>query len=286
MNTFALIGLALSASSTAPERAYSFAVTVVGKGKPVILIPGLACTGEVWNGTVAHLRSRYECHVLTLPGFGRQPPIQGRYLSRVRDDILAYVRNKKLDHPALIGHSLGGFMVFALAEAEPNRWGPIIAVDGVPFFGLLHDPSATAQSMQGPAAVVARQLRSATPAQFRAGVHSTLSGDITDPRNVETVFASSKYSDQQNLAEATKELLTKDLRPGLAAIRSRVLLLGAGQRATSYALKKSLTATYRSEISAIPGSRLEMDWRARHFVMLDDPDYFYKTVQAFLSTNR
>lgn len=39
----------------------AFKVEVSGKGKPIILIPGYSCSGEVWNETVAHLKNKYEC---------------------------------------------------------------------------------------------------------------------------------------------------------------------------------------------------------------------------------
>src|SRR5271165_2213258 len=53
----------------------AFSVKVTGAGRPMILIPGLSCGGDVWDGTVAHFKDRYECHVLTLAGFAGQPAI-------------------------------------------------------------------------------------------------------------------------------------------------------------------------------------------------------------------
>src|SRR6201986_2511600 len=50
-----------------------FSVTVTGWCPPMILIPGLACTGSVWDGAVEHFKDRYECHVVTLAGFAGQP---------------------------------------------------------------------------------------------------------------------------------------------------------------------------------------------------------------------
>src|SRR5262245_61908149 len=52
----------------------AFAVEVRGDGRPVILIPGLACPGAVWDGTVEHLRD-HQTHALTLAGFAGQPRI-------------------------------------------------------------------------------------------------------------------------------------------------------------------------------------------------------------------
>lgn len=97
----------------------SFTVDVQGHGRPVILIPGLACSAEVWNGTVEHLTSEgFETHALTLAGFGGTPPIHsGDYLKTFRDDLAAYIRQNKLDHPVVIGHSLGGFLALWFAAA-------------------------------------------------------------------------------------------------------------------------------------------------------------------------
>ena len=44
-------------------------VEVTGKGKPMVLIPGLTCGGDVWNDAVAHYSRSYQCHVVTLGGF-------------------------------------------------------------------------------------------------------------------------------------------------------------------------------------------------------------------------
>src|SRR5436190_6728080 len=96
---------------------HSFAVEVTGKGRPMILIPGLASSGKTWDTTVAHYKDKYECHVLTLAGFAGQPPIHlDSFLQTVRDDIISYIRDDKLQKPIIAGHSLGGFVALWIAE--------------------------------------------------------------------------------------------------------------------------------------------------------------------------
>jgi pimeloyl-ACP methyl ester carboxylesterase len=282
MKLLALTGLFLASHAWAGATDYSFSVKVVGRGRPLILIPGLTCTGDVWDGTVERLKRRYQCHVLTLPGFGKQPPISGPYVERVRDDILAYVKEHKLNHPAVIGHSLGGFMIYELAEADPDLWGPLVAVDGVPFLLLLNNPKATEEKAKLIAAGFYKQLLGASLERFKAGIKANLTMDITDPKNVELMFSFCRDSDQADVAEAMKELLITDLRPGLRNIRSKFLLIGAGRSAVTDQQKAALTAAYSSEIEGLPNAKLEMDWKARHFVMLDDPDGFYSTIETFL----
>ena len=55
--------------------AQSFSVQRVGNGKQaIILIPGFACSGEVWEQTVDSLQNNYSCYILTMPGFAGIPP--------------------------------------------------------------------------------------------------------------------------------------------------------------------------------------------------------------------
>src|SRR5689334_20013832 len=61
--------LGAAASTADAQKQSPFTVKVVGKGRPMILIPGLMCSGDVWDTTVEHYKSSYECHVLTLAGF-------------------------------------------------------------------------------------------------------------------------------------------------------------------------------------------------------------------------
>ncbi|HWT51701.1 MAG TPA: alpha/beta hydrolase, partial [Caulobacter sp.] len=44
-------------------------VTVTGKGPDVILIPGLASSGAVWDATVKQLSTTHRVHVVQVVGF-------------------------------------------------------------------------------------------------------------------------------------------------------------------------------------------------------------------------
>src|SRR5579863_2138533 len=107
-----LKSLALAALLAVPALAGnppSFHVDIIGKGKPMILIPGFASSGKTWDSTVARYKDRYECHVLTLAGFAGEPRIEAPFLETVRKDLAVYIRKNKMDKPVIVGHSLGGF---------------------------------------------------------------------------------------------------------------------------------------------------------------------------------
>ena len=107
-----------------------FEVAVEGSGPPVILVPGLATTGEVWRGTVERLRDRYQLHVLTLAGFGGPEPIGAPFLPRVAAALAEYVDERRLERPVLVGHSLGGFVSLLAASSTPDRFAGGKPIEG------------------------------------------------------------------------------------------------------------------------------------------------------------
>ena len=59
----------------------------------------------VQDGTA---QGRYD--VVTVAGFVGVPRVPAPMLEKVRDGLAAYIRKNKLDHPVIVGHSLGGFL--------------------------------------------------------------------------------------------------------------------------------------------------------------------------------
>jgi pimeloyl-ACP methyl ester carboxylesterase len=263
-----------------------FKAVVVGSGPPMILIPGLSCGGNVWDGTVAHFKGRYQCHILTLAGFAGQPAINGPFLEKVRDGIIKYIHDQKLNHPVIVGHSLGGMMAFWVAETAPADVGPIISVDGVPFFSALMDPTATHDSTLP----MAEQFRSMyvglTKEQFIDNNHQFLAMMITAPTNVDLVASLGDKSDPKAVGQAFYDIVTTDLRPGLKSIQSPVLLIGSDAMAPDEAQKTKTHEAYSAQIATVPHHKLVFAPGARHFIQLDAPDFFYREIETFLKENQ
>ena len=142
-------------ATTSPR---SFSVEVIGKGRPVILIPGLMSAPLVWQSTVDGLKADHQLHLIHIAGFagkaafsrGNQQPQQQSLLQSVQQELLAYIDAKQLQQPVLIGHSLGGFLAFAVASKAPAKIGPIVSVDGLPYLApvFTRDPATVPAQMQ------------------------------------------------------------------------------------------------------------------------------------------
>ena len=301
--------------ANAPVPARTFTVEVTGSGPPMVLIPGLACSGAVWDSVVEHYRNRYRIHVLTIKGFVGEPAASGSaaassallpaaassagsaaassallpaaassaLLPAVERDLASYLREQALSAPVIIGHSLGGFLALSLAADEPALLGAatVISVDGLPFLGALFDPSATAEGNQPQARAMRDQLAASTPEQYAMQSRASLAMMIKSPEVADRVAKDSGRSDPRTVGEAMYEVLTTDLRPRLPAVRAKTLLIGAGALVPE-AARAQVAATYEGQIAAIPNHRFVLAQDARHFVMLDDPAFFFRTVDEFL----
>ncbi len=263
----------------------SFTVDVEGQGKPVILIPGLGCSAEVWNETAAHLNAEgFQTHALTLAGFGGNSPIHvDHYLQTVRDDLASYIRQNKLDHPIVIGHSLGGFLALSLAASYPDLPGKIVSVDGLPYLPAVINPAITPDGAQNMAATIRKSITTGSEQQYEATQRETIASMVTSPANVDRELKVDLKSDRNTVGEAMYEMMTTDLRNDISKIKVPVLVLGTWIAYKDYgATHDSSLALYSKEFEKLPGTKIVMNDTSKHFIQLDAPDWFYAQIDAFL----
>ena len=266
----------------------SFTVRVVGKGRPVLLIPGLTCPGAVWDETVARYQSRYQCHVLSLAGFGGVPDATGSstasFLPAVRDQLLAYIKTQKLDRPAVIGHSLGGFMGLWLSTTQPEAVGPLVILDSLPFLAAVQNPATTVETARPLAEGMRQQMKGGKMplAQQRQMVTNM----VTDTARQNLVARWGQASDPNSVAQAMYELYTTDLRAELGAVKQPALVLGSWAAYQPYgATLASTRAIFAAQYAQLPQHRIEMSLAGKHFLMYDDTAWFFQQTDAFLQAN-
>lgn len=277
-------GAASSPQTTVVARpALAFTVRVVGSGPPMMLIPGLACSGDVWAGTVEHFRSRYQIHILTLAGFAGQPAIPPPFLATVRDDLIAYIEAEHLDHPVLVGHSLGGFLAFWVAATAPTRVGPVIAVDGVPFLSTLYRPDSTAASNRPFAEQFRKQLAGTSREVYARESRAAVAQMVIDPKNVDLVARMGATSDPAAVGEAMYEMMTIDLRDSVARIETPVLLLASDPSVAGGSSPEETRTRYEAQVTHVPRHTVVVAKGSRHFIMLDAPDFLFQQMDTMLA---
>ncbi len=251
----------------------AFSVTVTGKGAPVLLFPGFTCTGEVWQETVAALSKTNECHVFTFAGFGNTPAIEKPWLPKIKEQVIAYVKQLQLKQPVIIGHSLGGTLGLWLAATETSMFKKVIVVDALPASGALMIPNYKAGDMQydNP---YSKQMLEMDSIKFAAMAKQSAAFMTLNKEKQEQLVRWIQAADRSTYVYGYIDMLKLDLREEIAKITIPVIILAA-----TYPDKKMIEQTYNSQYRQLPGKSIFYADNAAHFVMYDQPVWFLQKIK-------
>jgi pimeloyl-ACP methyl ester carboxylesterase len=190
---------------------------------------------------------------------------------------------QKLTPATLIGHSLGGTTILYLSEKHGDHLKKALMVDALPFFGGMQDPKATSESV-APGAAKARDAMMAAGAKpaTAAQLEPQMKAMSKDAATVHMVSEWGAVSDRSVVARAMYDDLTLDLRPGLAGVKTPIVLVypddvPLGMPAGM--MEKIYPALYAPAASV----KTVLVTNSLHFVMLDQPAAFDAALDAFLA---
>jgi pimeloyl-ACP methyl ester carboxylesterase len=291
MNRLFLAGFALALSLAAPAfpkpAIYESGALLVeqrGTGPAVIFIPGLASGSWAWAGTAQRLEKDHTVYLLTLPGFDGRAPAAGISLDTLASDLATLIEAKKIAHPVLVGHSLGGTLALKFAIEHSALIAGVIAVDGLPVFpgteGQAGDRSKLAEGMRA-------QLGGLTREQFVASQQGYMRqiGSI-DPATADQLAARSSRSDIGATADLAAQVIALDLRANLGDIKVPVVEISpfnAPDFAQMGVDEERKTGYYRMLLTGVAQLEVVSISPARHFVMFDQPEKFAAALDAALA---
>lgn len=153
-----------------------------GTGRPVVLLTGLGNTAHIFYHFAQQLRMHYHVYAITRRGFGRsgRPPETDENYSaqRLGTDVDSVIRSMKIVRPVLIGHSIAGEELRAMAQSHSQDVSGLVFLDaGYPYaaYDALHGDAGV------DSAVVRRklaQLSLADPEHERQLVDELLKTDL------------------------------------------------------------------------------------------------------------
>jgi pimeloyl-ACP methyl ester carboxylesterase len=262
----------------------SFDVKISGSGPAIILIPGLASSGEVWNETVAELSKTNECHVLTLPGFAGQAPVDltDGFLSPMKTEISHYIQ--QLNQPVvLIGHSLGGFLSLQLANEYPDMISKAVIVDSYPFYSAAMNPAATVEVMKPMAKQTKAMIENSTDEEFQNQQLASMPIMTATESRIPQLVDWSMKSNRGTISQAIYELMMTDYRTNLSSLEAPILVLGAWHSGKEYGLTSdSVKSNFELQYQLAANVQIEMAPTAHHFIMWDNPEWFMAQIQNFI----
>jgi pimeloyl-ACP methyl ester carboxylesterase len=254
-------------------------VTTRGQGADIVFVPGLASHRDVWARTAEALRRDYRSHLVEVGGFAGAPPranAHGPVVAPAAEEIARYIGGKRLERPALIGHSLGATVAMMAAARHPDVAGRLMVVDMTPFAGnYFGPPESTSESVRQRADEIATQVRAAAPGTIAPMLQQMFSSMTLVDAERARILEWARASDQSVVAQAFHDVIVTDLRPELSRIRIPVTVVFA--RTTDEAYLRKMYAN----LPQVQFVRIES---ANHFIMLDDSPRMVAEIQRFMQT--
>lgn len=288
--TFLALLLSLVVSQLSASEKPHIITKVIGKGQPVIMIPGLTCDGSVWDETIKEMGEGYQYHVMTLPGFAGNAPLENLeagFFKQVETMVLDYIDDNTIKKPIIIGHSLGGFMALNIAIKRPDLPSKLVIVDSLPYLTQVQMPQATnpeeakqmAKQMTSMVLASANQPR-ANKVAYQKQMLQTM---IIDKDKIDLAAGWGADSDTPTVARSMYEMYTMDIRDELSQIKVPTLVLGAWVAYQPYgSTRESTMKIYTDQYEKLPNVTVDMTDIGNHFIMWDDPEYFYSWLKKFL----
>lgn len=263
---------------------------VIGEGQPVIMIPGLTCDGSVWDETIEAMGNGYQYHVMTLPGFAGNEPladVEAGFFKQVEAMVLDYIDQNKIKKPIIIGHSLGGFMALNIAIKRPNLPLKLVIVDSLPYLTKIQMPQAETPEQAEQMAKQIKTMMMASDSQPRenkvAYQKQMLQTMIIDKDKIDIAAGWGADSDTPTVAQSMYEMYTTDIRADLSKIKVPTLVLGAWVAYAPYGnTRESTLKLYTDQYAALTNVTVDMTDIGNHFIMWDDPEFFYDWLKKFL----
>ncbi len=242
-----------------------------GSGFPLVFVHGYLAGAEIWSQQLEFFKSRFEVLAPNLPGFGDSahltaPDTIVDFAKRVLDELRAL----GVERFHLLGHSMGGMIVQAMAAHSPERISSLVCYGTGPV-GVLPDRFESIEMSRSrlKSEGLEKTVRRIAATWFRKG--ETAKGYAA------CVNLGLKASMQAALASLSA-WETWDGRPGMAKIKADTLVVW-GDRDRSYGWSQP-EALWRgianSSLAVVPG--------CAHNVHMEKSDLFNSIIGDFLPT--
>jgi 3-oxoadipate enol-lactonase len=104
------------------DEAVELAYQERGQGKAVVLLHGFPFDHTIWEDVCVRLEGHARLILPDLRGFGKSPVPDGIYSMRLMaEDVAALMDKLALQKAVIVGHSMGGYIGLAFAQAYPDH---------------------------------------------------------------------------------------------------------------------------------------------------------------------
>jgi pimeloyl-ACP methyl ester carboxylesterase len=238
-----------------------------GSGEPaMVFVHGWTCDRSHFAPQVAHFSPGHRCISIDLRGHGQSDkPEQAYTIDGFADDVAWICDLLGVREATLVGHSMGGAIVLAVAAARPALASAVVMCDPA----ILFPPEIKALAAQLAGAFAATGGM-ATMRQFGEGQFFNASSDAALK---ERVLAGMMKTPQHVVASAFAAITTFDDEGALAALKAPVLYIGAEPAISDLARLRELR----------PDAIIAKTAGSGHFHQLEVPEQVNAMISRFLA---
>jgi len=126
-------------------------------------------------------------------------------------------------------------------------------------------------------------MKNMTAIQIRQSEKYTLPTMIRDSAKIALVTEMAVRSDAYTQGEAMDELFSTDLRSDMKNIYCPILVLGDWVSYKKYgATRENVLKNYTDQFSPAKKVTIAINDLSKHFIMYDEPQWFYQQIDGFL----
>lgn len=250
-----------------------------GQGNPILFLPGFTTPGSIWNETIRNLNGSFETHTVSYAGFNGLEPIGTPWYAPIKQALIDYISKEELTNLTIIGHSMGGNLATELAAELNDRVTGLILVDAIPCMRELMMPGVAASSLQYDSPYNNQML--GMPDDAFKNTALMMARNMTNSEDkIELIASWSVAADRETYVYGYTDLLKLDLRPVLEDIKVETLILGA-----TFPTREMTQQTFDKQYANLGNKTIALADDSKHFIMFDQPEWFYAQVNQYLDKN-
>ncbi|MBN2598284.1 MAG: alpha/beta fold hydrolase [Marinifilaceae bacterium] len=104
----------------------------LGKGHPLLILHGLYGASDNWLTIAKELSNNFEVYIIDQRNHGDSPHSNSHTYQDLKEDLLEFMDDHKIEKATLLGHSMGGKTVMFFAADYPERVSSLLVVDIAP----------------------------------------------------------------------------------------------------------------------------------------------------------
>lgn len=256
-----------------------------GRGAPLVFVHGNAGDGRVWEAQFESAAGNRRCIAPTLRYFGREPwPDKGEGYSAATHvgDLAALIAGLGAGPADLVGWSYGAALSLQLAVQRPDLVGSLFLFEPA-VAGVVTDPAAAESCAEDRKAMAGAALAAAKEGDCAAALSLLVDGANGQPGS----FAA--FPDAIRVAALDS---ARVLPLAFAVPPAQISCAELGRiTAPTLVVRGELTRLFYRLVAeavgrCVPGARLAVAPRARHFWPVEDPAGFGRMLRDFLDQAR